>query len=215
MKRICVVCEGATEANFVTQCLEPHLRLHNIYAYPSILKAASGKHKGGRVTIERLVKHLSRESHSFDRLTTLVDFYGFQDREDRSRDQLEKEILEGVQKYAPKFDSRFLLPYVQMHEFEALLFSDIEQFKWVIDGWNDHARQLLIEINTSVTAGPEAINTGKKTAPSKRIAHVFGEAVYSKTEHGPIIAVEIGLEKIRSKCPNFNDWLGKLETWGI
>lgn len=61
MTRLCVVCEGPTEANFVQQCLAQHLAVHGVYAYASIIKAPSGRHKGGRVTVERLVRHLSHE----------------------------------------------------------------------------------------------------------------------------------------------------------
>ena len=49
MMRVCIVCEGATEANFVKECLSPHLADRGVYAYASILQAPSGNHKGGRV----------------------------------------------------------------------------------------------------------------------------------------------------------------------
>ena len=105
------VCEGPTEANFVQQCLAQHLAVHGVYAYASIIKAPSGRHKGGRVTVERLVRHLSHEYRAFDRLTTLVIFYGFQDRDGRSRAEIEQAILSGVQRCTTGLDTRFVLPY--------------------------------------------------------------------------------------------------------
>jgi hypothetical protein len=40
------------------------------------------------------------------------------------------------------------------------------------------------------------------------------EGAYSKTVHGPLIAESIGMDAIRTKCPAFNEWVGKLQAWG-
>jgi hypothetical protein len=213
MTRVCIVCEGLTETNFVEQCLAPHLAVLGVYVYASILQAPSGNHKGGRVTVERLVKHLSHKYREFDRLTTLVDFYGFKDRDGRSRAQVEQAILDGVGQCTTGFDPRFVRPYVQMHEFEGLLFSDVAQFQWVLDGWTEAARAALLSIRQAFQS-PEDINDSPMTAPSKRLEHIFGKGVYSKPEHGPIIAQEIGLKTIRSQCPQFGAWVSHLENWG-
>ena len=213
MRRVCIICEGPTEANFVATCLAAHLSNHNVIAYASILQAPSGKHKGGRVTVERLVKHISHEYHACDRITTLVDFYGFQDRAGRSRVDVETAILTGAEKRTTKFDTRFVLPYVQMHEFEGLLFSNTEEFQWVLDGWNEDVRAQLKAVRDAFES-PEDINDSPQTAPSKRILSIFENGVYSKTEHGPLIAEAIGLDVIRQNCPEFNKWIGALEAWG-
>lgn len=213
MKRVCIICEGQTEANFVLKCLAPHLFNHGVIACPSILQAPSGRHKGGRVTIERLVKHISREHCNFDRITTLVDFYGFKDRDGRSRAEVEAAILSGVKNCTTKFDPRFVLPYVQMHEFEGLLFSDVDEFQWAEDGWNVDVQTKLKAVRDAVVS-PEEINDSPETAPSKRILAIFADGTYSKTEHGPLIAEAIGLEKIRQQCPAFREWVGALEAWG-
>jgi hypothetical protein len=59
MIRVCVVCEGPTEVEFVKGCLAPYLLPSGVLAYPSLLQAPSGRHRGGRVTVERLVKFIS------------------------------------------------------------------------------------------------------------------------------------------------------------
>jgi len=212
MKRLCVICEGPTEVEFVKNCLEPYLRPQGLHTYPSLLQAPSGNHRGGRVTVERLGKHLAHEYDRTDRITTLVDYYGFRDAGGSSRAQLEADILAETLKWNPRADKRFILPYVQMYEFEGLLFSDIEQFHYVLDGWNKEARTQLLAIRNAFET-PEKINNSKETAPSKRILKIFGEQAYSKTEHGPIIAEEIGLEKIRLQCAQFDEWIKKLEVW--
>lgn len=134
MIRVCIVCEGATEIEFVKSCLVPHLLDHGVDAYPCIVQAPSGQHRGGRVTVERLARFISHEYHAADRLTTLVDYYDFQDVEGRTCVELERDIIDSVKKYAAGVDLRFVRPYVQMYEFEGLLFSDIEQFQYVLDG---------------------------------------------------------------------------------
>jgi hypothetical protein len=212
MTRVCIVCEGSTEANFIQQCLAPYLEPAGVYAYGSIIQAPSGRHKGGRVTIDRLARHISHEYHAFDRLTTLVDFYGFKDRDGLSRAETEHAILEKTRALTRDFDARYVLPYVQLHEFEGLLFTDPAAFEWVQDGWSKKVHQALTDV-ASAFASPELINDSPETAPSKRILKIFPEGTYSKTEHGPLIAESIGIEAIRAKCPAFSEWVGKLQAW--
>lgn len=213
MRNICIVCEGTTETEFVNKCLVPHLINYSVYPHARILQAPSGNHRGGRVTIERLAKHISHEYSSYDRITSFVDFYGFQDRNGRSRTEVEAAILEAVKNCTTGFDERFVLPYVQMHEFEGLLFSDVGQFDWVLDGWSENVQRELIKVRNQFDS-PENINDSPETAPSKRILSIFPQGTYSKTEHGPLIAEEIGLDVIRQQCPAFNEWISKLEAWG-
>lgn len=214
MIRLCIVCEGPTEVEFVKSCLTPHLFSHGLNAYPSILQAPSGRHRGGRVTVERVAKFISHQYHEADRITTLVDYYGFQDADRRSRQELEQAIIDRVSQCTTGFDLRYVHPYVQMHEFEGLLFSDIEQFQFVLDGWSNKVREQLKKIRSQFPT-PEDINNRRETAPSKRILSAFPDGTYSKTEHGPLIAEAIGLTAIRQQCPQFNDWVQKLESWTL
>lgn len=209
MKRLCVICEGATEAEFINACLYPHLLPCGISIYPSILKTRPGQSGGGNVSLERLTRHIRNEYRHADFITTLVDYYGFKRRGAQSVDELEAAILESALCALSITDSRKLLPYVQQYEFEALLFSDIDAFHWVMEVWNQQVRGFLQAIVAAVTT-PEDINDGRTTAPSKRLEAIFGKH-YSKTEHGPLIAEEIGLARIRQCCPRFNQWLEKLE----
>lgn len=213
MIRICIVCEGATEVEFVRVCLIPHLFDHGINAYPSIIQAPSGRHRGGRVTVERLARFISHEYHRADRLTTLVDYYGFQGAEGRIVEDLEQEIIDNALNHSPSIDPRFLRPYIQMYEFEGLLFSDVEQFRHVLDGWDADVGQTLIDIRSQFPT-PEDINNNRQTAPSKRILAAFPAGSYSKTEHGPVISSAIGVAKIRQQCPRFGRWITMLEQWG-
>ena len=212
MIRVCIVCEGQTEVEFVKCCLAPHLLNHQAEAFPSLLRANSGRHRGGRVTVERLITFMSNQYHHADRITTLVDFYGFQDRAGKTRCELENEIKEGIVKKIKNHNSQYILPYIQMYEFEALLFSNPDGFEWVTDGWNEKTQQELHAIAAEFP-NPENINDRPETAPSKRIANIFSKGSYSKVEHGPLIAEAIGIDAIRQICPLFDDWVSKLERW--
>lgn len=213
MIRVCIVCEGQTEVEFVKNCLAPYLLNHQVQAFPSLLQSPSGNHRGGRVTVERLVRFMSHQYHQTDRITTLVDFYGFQDRNGRNRDQLEADIRTGVAASTTGYDARFVLPYVQMHEFEGLLFTDPDAFEWVEDGWNEQTSAALKQVQEAF-ASPEDINDSPQTAPSKRILSIFEEGTYSKTEHGPLIAEAIGIDAIRGQCPKFDAWVTQIQAWG-
>ncbi len=56
---------------------------------------------------------------------------------------------------------------------------------------------------------PEYINDKPETCPNRRIGNVIPE--YQKDPFGTIIANSIGLDKIRTECPHFHEWLEKLE----
>lgn len=210
--RICIVCEGQTEVEFVRSCLTPHFTRFNRYVYPSLLRAPSGNHRGGRVTVERLANFISHEYHNCDRITTFVDLYGFQGAGGADKEALEAQILERVAAQSPRLEARFILPYVQRHEFEALLFSNVSEFQWALDGWSEDVHRTLADIRAGY-GNPEDINNSRETAPSKRILGAFPRGTYSKTEHGPLIAEAIGVDVMRSACPGFSAWLTHLENW--
>lgn len=214
MIRVCIICEGPTEVEFVNRCLEPYLRTSGISAYGTLLSARSGRHRGGRVTVDRLANKISLHYGEADRVTTLVDFYGFQDRQARGRAQLEADIAATAHAMTTGYDQRFVLPYVQMHEFEGLLFTDTSAFEWAEDGWSDEVETALTAVARAF-ASPEDINDSPETAPSKRIEKIFPAGAYSKPEHGPLIAEAIGIDAIREKCPAFDAWVRTMQAWGM
>lgn len=210
--RLLIVCEGQTEATFVKRCLAPRLGRRGIQTWPSLIRAKLGKQGGGNVTLPRVGQHLANEYPNYDYLTTLVDLYGFIDRQGRNQSELEDAIRTQAVDHRPEIQPDRVIPYVQQYEFEALLFSDIQGFQWVLDGWSSEAERKLHAIAKRYP-GPEHINDDPSTAPSKRLEAIFG-GYYRKTEHGPIIAEEIGLEAIGRECPGFGRWVRQLEELG-
>ena len=100
-----------------------------------------------------------------------------------------------------------VFPYVQKHEFEALLFTDVAAFS-AINAPSDAIDKLRAA--RSGFATPEDIDDDPATAPSKRIAAVVPR--YHKVRDGANVAAAIGLPAMRAACPRFNAWLTRLES---
>ncbi len=203
MTRLLVICEGLTEEGFVRSCLEPHLAAHDVYAsYQTV---------GRTVSVDRVVAHIRRAHRGFDYVTTLVDYYGFRVSGKQKRADLEARIADRAQQaLGAGYSPEHILPYVQMHEFEALLFSNVEGFD-LEDSWTDQQRAVLKRIRAGFLT-PEDIDDSPQTAPSKRIGGVFPGYERRKALYGPLIAENIGLDAIRRECPGFHAWLSRLES---
>lgn len=100
-------------------------------------------------------------------------------------------------------DRRFI-PYIQLHEFEALLFSATNGFEMYFEDKISEEIQCIIDSFDN----PEDINSSPETAPSKRLIRII--PYYDKVIYGNIVALEIGLSTILSKCPRFRRWISSL-----
>ena len=204
MIRLAVSVEGQTEMRFVNQVLAPHLWTKDVHPSPILL----GR-RGGNVTVARLASDMANACRSFDSVTSLVDFYGFSGKGNATADKLEECVNREVQrKISTSFDQSRMFAYVQMHEFEGLLFSDVVAFE-TIPNVSQSLVEELREIRSSFPT-PEDINDSPNTAPSKRIESIIPG--YRKVAFGSLVAAEIGLDVIRSECPRFNAWLTRLES---
>ena len=205
MIRLAVSVEGQTEEEFVKNVIADHLRTKCVEPWPILLN--------GNITIEGLAWEMANQiqTRGVNRVTSLVDFYGFRDHNAATPQQLERLIHKAVDKKINRsWNQSYVIPYVQQHEFEGLLFSDVNAFAQLIDVSCDDVQKLRAIRSQFPT--PENINNNSTTAPSKRIKQVIRR--YKKTVDGPLLALEIGLNKIRSECPRFNDWMTKLESLG-
>ena len=117
------------------------------------------------------------------------------------------EFLEAA--FAEDVGDRRFIPYIQLHEFEACLFSEPERFRQYYPAGEKSISVLRTIADQHQT--PELIDDGEQTAPSKRIISEFPDYEDAKTVVGPQVAESIGLSVIRQKCPHFNSWLSKLE----
>lgn len=152
---------------------------------------------------------LATHYHSFDFVTSLVDFYGFKDKGSRTAEELEEAIIQEVgRRLGLNWSRRKIIPYIQQHEFEGLLFSQVGCFDNV-PGADERALEQL-QIIRAQFPSPEDINDNPNTAPSKRIEPLLPR--YNKRVNGIQIAQTIGLPTIRRECPRFNSWVTQLES---
>ena len=207
MIRLAISVEGPTEREFVRYELKEHLRTKGVDATPILPHGT-----GGDIRVDRLASAMAKLVFNFDYVTSLVDFYGFKDKGADTADELEQRInAEARRRVRQSWDESRLFAYVQRHEFEALLFSDVSKFGAVFDNLPDSTLAELGQIRNYFHT-PEDINDNRTTAPSRRICRLIPG--YRKRVHGPELASEIGLPIIRSQCPRFNDWLARLESLG-
>lgn len=203
MTRLAIVVEGPTEREFVRDILADYLLTRQVYTVPLLLN--------GNVTVTRLASEMAKLIRSFDCVSSLVDFYGFRDKGNATLDELEHCIGEKVNAQINLLEDKTrVIPYVQKHEFEGLLFSNVDAFSDVTTASQRQINELR-NIRSRFST-PEDINDSYNTAPSKRIAQIIPR--YQKVAHGPLIAQSAGFDTIRAECPRFSAWVARLESLG-
>ncbi len=105
------------------------------------------------------------------------------------------------------WDPKRFVPFVIVHEFEGLLFSDCARFA---EGLGKPKLAKEFQAIRNRFASPEEINDSPTTHPSQRILELFPE--YDKPLYGSLAALEIGFDPIREQCPHFRQWLERLES---
>ena len=214
MIRLAISVEGQTEEEFVKKILAGPLRTKKVKATPILLGRAGEKVKGeggGDVSVARLVEDMACLHESYDFVTSLVDFYGFRDKGDKSVEELEQHVRQKINdKIGRKWNETRIFPYVQRHEVEGLLFSRVDVFESLPYASKESVNKLR-KIRSDFKT-PEDINDSRKTAPSKRIMQLIPR--YRKRGDSPLLAEQIGLETIRAECPRFNAWVELMEAVG-
>ncbi len=215
-----VLAEGYTEQKFADTLLASYLASKNIFVRARCVKTRQDD-KRGRVYRGGISSYLKvrndllqwlKECSSNDfRFTTMFDYYA-----------LPKDFpgFEPAQKLCSIFDKvRFLeeefrkdigdwrfMPYIQVHEFESLLFVEPECLSSIY--FEDKAIAVLKNVADGFE-NPELIDNGRETAPSKRILHVIPD--YDKVTAGVDSLKLVGIEKLMAKCSHFAEWVGKME----
>jgi hypothetical protein len=181
MARLLIHVEGQTEESFVNEVLRNHL-LHRGYESLSarIMGNARQRHRRGGITPWPLAKrdminHLRQDLGCI--VTTMVDYYGLPQvgdgawpgRAEASRIQANQKAahVEGAVRRdlaSQLGDDKRIFPFVVIHEFEGLLFSDCSAFSRAI-GRAD-VEPMLKRIPDQFET-PEDINDSPLTAPLK------------------------------------------------
>ena len=217
MNRIIIICEGQTEQEFCNTLLQPHFSANGITLQAPLIKKTMGGIANWNVLKREIETYLRREKDVL--VTTLIDYYGIKDShgfplwaekqaiadKNQRLDELETAMLADVdENLRPHF-----VPYLQLHEFEGLLFSDKQAFYTTFNE-GELAREDELEQTFADFNNPEMINDGVETSPSHRLERIISG--YDKVVYGCCLAEAIGLDKMRQKSPRFDNWLKRLET---
>lgn len=222
MVRLLVHVEGQTEEAFVNEVLREHLLSVGYRNVAARIAGNPRKQRGGVrpwLGIRRDVsRHLKENNTSIHAI--MMDYYGLPGEwpgraEARMKastsakaEHIETSLRADIaREMGSGFDARRFIPLIMMHEFEGMLFSDPHRFAQEIgkSGLSDSFRAIRDQFVT-----PEDINDSAETAPSKRIERLFPG--YEKPLSGVLAVMGIGLITIRTECPHFNNWLGRLEA---
>jgi hypothetical protein len=112
---------------------------------------------------------------------------------------------------AQRVSDHRLIPYLQRHEFEALVLGSLDALESLLQDARD-LEGIAVLKNLVRSQAPEEINDGETSAPSKRLEGLIPS--YRKTIHGPLAIAETGLPALRAKCPRFDAWVTSLEALG-
>lgn len=223
-KRLLIYCEGPTEEMIVSRLLKPHLALHRVNVERPILAATSldpEGQRGGFVNWSAIAFDLQQEFAGDQdpnlRFTTLLDAYA-----------MPKEVLalagfvaavttpadiDAVQRaMEAQFHEPRFAAYLQRHELEALLLADLDALERVFHRHVAAVQQLRQDVATF--AGPEDVNQGAATHPSKRIENAIPGYGNLKASNAYFVLAEAGLHSVRARCPRFDAWLRQWEEWG-
>lgn len=215
MRDLYIIVEGETEEEFVKRLLMPYLYSRGLACHiQAILVFVSGGGHGHSNTEHFLntiepVLYLRGEPV----ITSLLDFFRFPRKQASfaacaalaiavaQADCLQDALFTAVQGIRPY---RHFLPYVQLHEFEALLFADAA-------GHALHHPRIAADVAAVIAAhpAPEDINSRPEWAPSKRLESIYQShhQTYRKGADAVDVAELIGMERLLERCPRFSAWV--------
>ena len=208
MKRLVFIVEGDTEVLFINSSVIPYLYnlgFKNSMNAQTIITNRKQHKKGGVVNYQYLKNDISRVlAQENVIITTFIDFFRLPTNFPNytTNSELIQQIENGI---SNDFDDNSdIIPYIQRHEIESLMFSEIDGFDFVID-----EERKLKEIENIIIAypNPEDINSRPEKAPSKRLEKIFN---YDKVIDSEMIFDFLAIEQIMDKCPRFKIWIEKL-----
>ena len=225
--RLLIHVEGQTEESFINEVLAPHLfSFGYLEVSARIIGNARRRERRGGIKSwpaarNGILNHLKEDPSCL--VSTMVDYYGLPQSgsgawpgrqaaatavfSDKAR-SVEDALLANVALLMGEtFNPHRFVPYVMMHEFEAMLFSDCAAFSRGIGipSLESQFQAVRDAFNT-----PEEIDDSPLSAPSKRVVDLVPG--YNKPLFGTLAVLEIGLDAIRSECPHFRRWLLRLES---
>jgi hypothetical protein len=230
-----VITEGQTETKALPALLSNHLRKVGLEPIFTTI-GRPGTVKGGRKSFETLIDYIRLFAKQYPgcHISTFFDYYGLNTQwpgvneaktnlsasATRKVDCIEIDLAWAVTDRIGTnilWDGHFL-PYVQLHEFEALLLALPDTLASIVlsPSASDNSVEELAEKFREISSGffnCELINDSPATAPSKRIEALCGyRKGKSHTAHAWQVLRPEYLPTIRLFCPRFDSWLIRLEA---
>lgn len=214
-KRLIFIVEGETEKEFVENLLVP--QFNSEFGIYDITCFITKRSHGGVSKYSYIKEDILRVVNESDVIvTTMFDFYmipkdtpGYPNEDSKMSHLQQVELMEESM-YNDVLESCngrriHFLPYLELHEFEAMLFSSDAGIN---EYFNDEANMKLFNSILKSFPNPEDIDNGPMTALSKRMEKIIPD--YEKPLYGNCMAMAIGLDVIKDKCPHFKDWMDRL-----
>jgi hypothetical protein len=216
------IVEGTTEKVFVNLVLAPYLAERNIQI--CAMEVSKKGQKGGDVKFIRVKDEISKYLKQMKSVyvTTFFDLYGLKEWPELENIKAEQNHENMIAKLYDATDKAFkeifdeyavekrIIPYFAIYEFEALLFSEPSKLATGIGCSTESIEKIL-----QTCGEPEKINNSPQTAPSKRLDILSQRGKFKKITDGIAIAKQIGIERMREKCPQFDKWLNRLESLNV
>ena len=220
-RRLYITVEGQTERKFADDVLKPHLTQYSLDVRTRVVvtNRKLGK-RGGVLDFAKIrddLNRLLREDRSDEAFfTTMVDLYALPSEfpgwiEARGKTVPTERVSILEEAFCAEMGDKRFYPYIQLHEFEALLYCDLFQLQNRIPNSERAIAELLRDV---AGLSPEDINEGPTTAPSKRIIRYLPLYEKTKVRICAPAAATIGLHTLRNRCPHFDEWVRKLEGLG-
>ena len=184
-----------------------------IYDVRAICIRTSKTAKGGNTDYAKfkndVVRYLKQEQDIL--VTSFIDFFRLPNKfPNYSEAQKINDVINKItfleESLEKDISSDRFVAYIQLHEFEALLFTNIFGFTNIPK--ITPAQLGLIQKIINDYPNPEFINDNPQTAPSKRLERIVPR--YDKVLYGNYIALDNTFNEILIKCPRFKNWVQKL-----
>ena len=213
MKRLVIIAEGETEESFVNNILRPFFCSKGLY---NTIQCFKTKHShGGMSKYSYIKKDILNTIYESDVVVSMmIDFYrlpsdfpGFGELSNsqthqEQADLLETRIKEDLEETQNQRFENFI-PYIQLHEFETLVFASANGIDILFDRDEIDFKGLMNVIEEY--PNPEEINNYPDTAPSVRLKKLIPG--YNKVLHGIDIINTVGISELLEKCPRFKTWI--------
>lgn len=217
MKRLVIIAEGDAEESFVNNILSLHFTSLGLYNNIQCFKIK--KSNGGISKYSDVKKDIINTLYENDVIvSTMLDFYrlpsSFPGKQDgltlpthlHQVELIEERLKEDIE-ITQQCTFNNLIPYIQLHEFEALIFSSINGVDALFEP-SEFKRKDMIQVIQDFP-NPEDINDQPNTAPSVRLMKLIPG--YEKVLYGIEILQQHGMPTLLARCPHFRDWVNKLE----